>query len=101
MSWSSVMNTQQAEQPKSAYQILDDVKQVLDERERNYDHPRRNFQRIANYWNALLEEKLTEPITPEEIALMMALFKIAREQHQHKDDNLVDAIGYTAIAARL
>lgn len=88
-------------QASPKYEVLDQVKQVLDEREKNYDSPRENFTRIAGYWNILLEGKLTRPITPEEVALMMVLMKVAREQHQHKEDNLVDLIGYAAIATRL
>lgn len=86
---------------KSATEILDEVKAVLGEREGNYDHPAPNFQRIADYWNVLLDEKLNDNLTASDVALMMILMKVAREQFKHVDDNFMDIIGYGVCGLRI
>jgi hypothetical protein len=86
---------------RSAAAILDTVKAVLEGREKNYDNPKPNFDRIAAYWNTLLEAKLTAPLTASDVALMMILMKVAREQYKHTDDNLLDAIGYAVCGLRI
>lgn len=67
---------------------------VTGARNEAYDHPFDNFQRTAHIWNGLLYGRLTTPLTPEDVALMMLGVKMAREAYRHKDDNLVDAHGY-------
>ena len=75
--------------------VLDKAKEVINgERQDVYGAPEDSFQVIADFWSTYLCMKLTS----KDIALMMTLFKIAREQHQHKEDNLVDAAGYLGIA---
>jgi len=62
----------------------------------------RNFQHIANYWNAHLATKNGAPLTAEDVGLMMALLKIARTKcGQHNDDDAIDAIGYIACAGEI
>jgi len=82
---------------KTAQEILDSVGEVLGAREKNYDNPRPNFQRIADYWTTYLGI----PILPEQVAIMMILMKVAREQFKHTEDNLTDAIGYAVCALRI
>lgn len=62
-----------------------------------------NFHDIAVRWTQDLRGKLKEGavIEPEEVAILMADLKIAREVHAHKHDNLVDGVGYLAIADAL
>lgn len=76
--------------------ILDTIIPTLNEREKNYDTPTNNFRRIADFWNTYLTNRTnpTADISPEDVGWLMVLMKIAREQHAHKDDNLVDAVGY-------
>jgi hypothetical protein len=66
-------------------------------RQKAYDHPKDNFLRTANLWNALLVDKLVDDarITEEEVALLMILVKMARLQASpdHRD-SLVDIAGY-------
>lgn len=64
---------------------------VTGPRQRDYAHPKINFQRIANLWSIVLDVD----ITPEQVALCMIQVKIAREMNRHTRDNLVDLIGYT------
>lgn len=66
------------------------VRIVTGDRQADYDHPRRNFARIAALWSPILGIE----VTPEQVALCSVQIKIAREIHAHKRDNVVDAIGY-------
>jgi hypothetical protein len=63
---------------------------VTGDRQKAYDHPARNFDRIARLWSVALDKE----ITPEDVAVCMILVKIARQVHAPKRDNIVDAIGY-------
>jgi hypothetical protein len=63
---------------------------VTGDRQKAYDHPARNFDRIARLWSVALDKE----ITPEDVATCMILVKIARQVHAPKRDNIVDAIGY-------
>ena len=69
----------------------DAVQAVTGPRQRDYAHPKVNFQRIANLWSIILDVD----ITPEQVALCMIQVKVAREMNRHTRDNLVDIIGYT------
>ena len=63
---------------------------VTGDRQKSYDHPAVNFDRIARLWSVALDKE----ITPEDVAVCMVLVKIARQVHAPKRDNIVDAIGY-------
>jgi len=82
--------------------ILDEVWTIINgERQDQYGNPEDSFSMIADLWNSYLVKKDGELgiLYPKDVAIMMALLKIARETHQHKRDNLLDAIGYLALAA--
>jgi len=64
---------------------------VTGPRQRDYAHPKVNFQRIADLWAPILGNA----VTPEQVALCMIQVKVAREMNRHTRDNLVDIIGYT------
>lgn len=67
------------------------------DRSRDYGHPSENFRRIADLWDAYLRNRPQSQgrqITPEDVAAMCILMKIARQQNTPKDDNLVDIAGY-------
>ena len=66
-------------------------------RQREYGDPVESFGRVANLWAAYLRR----PFTSAEVCLMLALLKIAREAHSHKQDNLIDACGYLSLAVDL
>ena len=59
-------------------------------RQGTYGSPERSFHRIALMWTAILGVE----VTTQQAMLMMVAFKLARESHAHKRDNLVDAAGY-------
>lgn len=65
-------------------------------REDEYGPAENSFAMVADFWNVFLQAELI--LTPHDVAMMMCLFKIAREAHAHKDDNLIDLCGYAALA---
>lgn len=57
-----------------------------------------SFADIAKFWGAYLDRK----IEPQDVALMMVLFKVARQKkgvNLANDENLIDICGYAAQAA--
>lgn len=72
-------------------------KAVLTDRETDYGAPEDTFEYIAGFWTNYLRI----PVTAKDVANMMALLKIARSKHSHKDDNYVDIAGYAACAAEI
>jgi hypothetical protein len=90
----------------SSSDILDEAHKIIyGDREETYGDPGVNLRRIANFWNSYLINKGMADdsfeITSEDVAMMMVLLKIARQQHQYKADNLVDAAGYLALVERI
>lgn len=75
--------------------LLEALNVINGERQDEYGNPEDCFDVIALFWNEWLRTKL---ITRYDVAMMMALLKIARENHLHKADNIVDACGYLALA---
>lgn len=71
---------------------------VCGEREQDYGSPEDNFNRIATYWSAHLGME----ITAEDVAVMMALLKIARiGAGTATDDSWVDLAGYAACGGEI
>ena len=72
---------------------------VCGDREQDYGSPENNFALIARLWREYLDTD--KPITAHDVAVMMALLKIARiATGRQKDDSYVDACGYLACAGR-
>ena len=68
------------------------------ERQDSYGNPEDSFGMIASMWSAYLGIE----VMASEVAHMMCLLKIARERGgKGKRDNLVDLIGYAALAAHM
>lgn len=75
--------------------LLNEAFAVLNQdRQEDYGSPQESFNRIALLWSAWVGK----PLTAHDVACMMVLLKMAREAHQHKHDNLLDAAGYVALA---
>ena len=87
--------------PKRA-DILDAVKRTIcNDRQDVHGNPEDTHALIARMWSAYLHVRAVEQ-TPQDVAVMMCLFKIARHAMNPKHaDNLHDLIGYAAIAAEL
>lgn len=77
---------------------------VYKDRINQYGNPEDNFKVIASFWDTYLRSKYSIPdeiIKDKDVAIMMILFKVARESNNHKRDNLVDIIGYAECSNRL
>jgi hypothetical protein len=89
-------------------EILDAVKNTIcNDRQDTYGNPEDAHATIACYWNEYLAGRVIDvgghdAITAQDVAVMMALLKIARHtMNQNHSDSLHDAIGYLAIAMEI
>ena len=88
--------------PPRRGQVLFEAHKIINgERQDTYGSPEDSFELIASYWNVYMRSVCAEDhnldLTGTDVAMMMTLFKIAREANQHKADNIVDACGYLGI----
>ena len=67
------------------------------DRQNQYGDPRINHCRIADFWTTYLETE----IKPEQVAICMALVKIARLMETQSEDSFVDLAAYAAIAGEI
>ena len=71
---------------------------VNGKREQDYGSPESNFSRIAGLWSAYYGV----PFSPTDVAMMMALLKIARIQTgTATEDSFVDLAGYAACGCEI
>jgi hypothetical protein len=80
-----------------AYDYLNEAKAIIQDRGMEYGHPSDNMQRTAAFWSTYLEM----PITDYQVAMCLALVKIARSMETGKVDTYIDLISYGSIAAQL
>lgn len=79
-------------------EILEKARQcVSGDRDLQYGSPEESFSRIAKYWS----DYLNKNISPKDVAIMMILFKVAREEHSSKLDNWVDICGYASCGGEI
>lgn len=71
---------------------------VCGEREEDYGTPEDSFALIARLWNAYLGDNVTDA---HDVAMMMALLKVARIRKGNKADNYMDLAGYAACAGEI
>lgn len=89
---------------KTRAEILDSAKKcVCEDRNGQYGEPEDSFKNIAEYWELYLQHNCVIEgtdvwVTPADVAMMMALFKIARIETAGMPiaDSYVDAVGYIA-----
>ena len=87
-------------------EILEEASRLV-AKDRNLSHGDAfsNHAEIAEYWNIFLDQKLQPManITAVDVALMMILLKISRNNQGRKInmDNFVDMAGYAAIAGEI
>jgi len=62
-------------------------------REEDYGSAFDNMKHIADIFNSITGRDLT----PEEVVLLNVSQKLSREIYKHKEDNLVDLIGYIEV----
>ena len=78
--------------------ILDQAKELVKgDRQEEYGDKLTNHENIAALWSIFLRKKLT----PHDVAMCMALVKVARLMHAHKPDSYVDLAAYAAIAGEI
>lgn len=82
-------------------EVLDTAKKcVCGQREQDYGNPEDNFQLIADLWGAYMG--YNGLFTPKDVAIMMALLKVARiRTGTGTDDCFVDLAGYAACAGEI
>lgn len=85
--------------PTTRAEILDAAKRIVTgDREKQYGKPEDNFAVIAEFWTTYIGH----PISSEDVAIMMALLKIARiRSGNYKADSFVDGVGYLSLAAEI
>ena len=85
--------------PTTRAEILDAAKAIVTgDREKQYGSPEDNFAVIAEFWTTYIGH----PISSEDVAIMMALLKIARiRSGNYKADSFVDGVGYLSLAAEI
>jgi Domain of unknown function (DUF6378) len=83
---------------KSAGDFLNEAKSTVTARGWVYADPATNHLRIAHLWSTYLEMA----IEPHQVAMCMALVKVARTMESPKhDDSYVDGAAYFALAAEI
>ena len=71
---------------------------VNGERQGTYGPPEDSFNRIAAYWTTYLGRE----VSAADVAIMMALLKIARRDHDRKHrDSYVDGAAYMALGYQI
>lgn len=80
-----------------ASDYLNEAKAIIEDRGMDYGHPSDNMQRTARLWSAYLEM----PISDDQVAMCLALVKIARSMETAKVDNFIDGAAYFAISGQL
>lgn len=80
-------------------EILDTAKQyVTQDRAATHGDAERNFNLIADYWSAHLDQNVTD----HDVAVMMCLFKLARmKSNPSHIDSAQDLCGYGSIAGEI
>lgn len=84
--------------------VLDEAKRITaTDRNSAYGEPEDNFQRIADFWNVFLQDKLKNEakITAGDTAALMIMVKLAREMNAPTEDNKIDIAGYAACWAEV
>ena len=82
------------------------AKIVTGGKNKQYGEPEDNFEVIAEYWSTYLSQHnggRAILLTPMDVAVMMALFKIGRitTAGEFTEDSYVDCAGYAAIAGEM
>lgn len=95
----TVQAAQQPPKPWTRERVLNKAHEcVCGQREQDYGSPEDNFKRIANLWTAYTGVE----ISPANVAVMMALLKIARLRGNGTHiDSWVDLAGYAACGAEI
>lgn len=93
---------------KTKKEVLEDAIKAVGDRGLNYGKPEENFYRIARLWNVhlintgLVRDPSEALLTAADVAMMCALLKVARLQHQPMHmDSWIDLAGYAACGGEI
>jgi hypothetical protein len=81
----------------NARDYLNEAKGIIQDRGQDYGHPQDNMARTAALWSSYLETAITD----YQVAMCMALVKIARSMETGKTDTYIDLVAYASIAGML
>ena len=82
---------------KSRDLLKETIKVITGPREKDYGDKYNNHVNISELWSSYLDHE----ISPHDVAICMALVKIARLKHRRTKDCYIDIAGYAAIAAEI
>ena len=82
---------------KSRDLLKETIKVITGPRAKDYGDKYINHANISELWSSYLGYK----ISPHDVAICMALVKIARLKHRKTKDCYIDIAGYAAIAAEI
>lgn len=76
---------------------------IYGDREKAYGSPATNLNKIAQQWRLYILQKygIDVDLDFEDVCYMMTDLKKVRQMNDHKDDNIVDGIGYLALIDRI
>lgn len=82
------------------------IRTVCEDRNTQYGEPEESFRVIAEFWTTYVREKCAAKnsdvcISPEDVGMMMVLFKAARAIGGTKADTYIDIAGYAACAGEI
>ena len=78
--------------------LLKEARELIGgDRQTDYGDKLKNHQNIADFWSIFLKKK----ITAHDVAICMALVKVARLMNQHKKDSYIDMAAYACIAGEI
>ena len=63
-------------------------------RDVDYGSPVDAFERTAGMLTAMLRHKLLQPLTPQDVGMIMCCVKLSRQAYKPKRDNMTDLAGY-------
>lgn len=66
-----------------------------------YGSPLPSYEAQAQVWSGLMAHKLKAPLTAEDVVILLAGMKLARQAYKPKRDNLVDLHGYALVYAHV
>ena len=82
---------------KRKYFLEEAEKCICGDRDRDYGSPHGSFDLIGKLWSAYMGIE----ISAKDVAILMALLKVARCKHSNKLDSFVDLAGYAACAGEV
>lgn len=94
-------------EPWTRQRVLKEAKKcVCGQREQDYGTPEDSFRLIAQLWESYIRERMVGVtdvcVNPEDVAIMMAMLKIARLAYNPEHmDSWVDLAGYAACGGEI